>query len=87
MAVTHLCEAEIQLARDRRDAALALLDQAQAGFESMGMDWHLAQARAPAPRRLAGQESCTVSGTGVGRSVPASSRPLTIPSSTPIPAA
>jgi class 3 adenylate cyclase len=44
MAVTDLCAAEIQLARGRRDAALALLDQAEAAFEAMGMEWHLAQA-------------------------------------------
>jgi tetratricopeptide (TPR) repeat protein len=45
-AVTKLCAAELALARDSRAEAAALLEQASAAFESMGMDWHLAQAAA-----------------------------------------
>jgi tetratricopeptide (TPR) repeat protein len=44
VAVTQLCEAEIQLARGARAAAAALLDQAEAAFAAMHMDWHLARA-------------------------------------------
>lgn len=43
-AVTQLCAAELALARGARQEAAALLDQASAAFERMGMAWHLEEA-------------------------------------------
>jgi len=43
-AVTQLCAAELALARDARAEAGALLEQASAAFDRMGMDWHLGEA-------------------------------------------
>jgi len=43
-AVTQLCAAE--LAQARGQALPALLDEAETGFEAMGMAWHLERARA-----------------------------------------
>ncbi len=40
-AETRLCAAELALARGAHADAAALLEQASAAFERMGMDWHL----------------------------------------------
>ncbi|HJV70330.1 ATP-binding protein [Ideonella sp.] len=45
-AKTALCRAELARAQDRPADAAAWLDRAAAGFERLGMAWHLAQARA-----------------------------------------
>ena len=45
VAQTQLCAAEIAVSRDDRHAAIAQLDPATRGFESMAMAWHLAKAQ------------------------------------------
>jgi class 3 adenylate cyclase/tetratricopeptide (TPR) repeat protein len=43
IAVTRLCQAEIELARGNRARAVPLLDQAEAAFQSMAMPWHIGE--------------------------------------------
>ena len=38
--MTQLCEAEIAVLHDEATRATALLDEALAAFDSMGMAWH-----------------------------------------------
>jgi len=44
-AVTWLCDAEISLSMGAPGQARALLDRAGEAFETLGMDWHLGEAR------------------------------------------
>ena len=44
-AVTELCAAELAVQRGESTPARGLLDEAEAAFFTMGMDWHLAKAR------------------------------------------
>ncbi|MCV2362504.1 AAA family ATPase [Paucibacter sp. DJ1R-11] len=44
-AVTELCAAELAMQRGESGQARGLLDEAEAAFFTMGMDWHLAKAR------------------------------------------
>lgn len=44
LAVTRLCDARIAFAREDRARVATLLDQVLPAFESMGMQWHLAEA-------------------------------------------
>jgi len=41
IAVTHLCDAEIRVARGEHGHVAELLDKAEALFEEMGMSWHI----------------------------------------------
>ena len=45
VAVTQVCEAEIALLHEQPARAAALLDEAMAAFDAMGMAWHLHEAK------------------------------------------
>jgi hypothetical protein len=40
VAITQLCEAEFRTLAGERAAAIAALDQAEAAFQRMAMNWH-----------------------------------------------
>lgn len=44
VAVTQLCDAELELTLDDRARARRLLDEAMPAFEEMGMRWHFDEA-------------------------------------------
>ena len=93
LAVTQLAEAELAIAAGAAaHVRAALIDQAAAAFDTMAMEWHLAQAlqpaRAPVVRAgRAGVFGVSISSTGepVARNVPASNSLAAIASITPRP--